>query len=324
MSSVLALTPTYPAHVTQLQLSTVWTPRPPTLLRRQLNSVVATVLGDREPALTAFYHSLQMPRARDDAIFAATHAAYLGCFRRKPSDAWDRAAAQKVDRSIVRVYANKMKYVDAVVPLGFRPTQIVCVGGVDAHLAHELAKMYSLTRAEQALVLGEGDRRAEESRSDYVFARYTERAEGESWTHYQETIRTWASERLDAVSEVDMVVVCCAHEVPFFGTILSQLIRHMSSDAVVIINDHSVTTVQERVLLEMVHDFHRKVTCTRVLPILDRESLNADPTLDEDDRCLYLTKEQWEAKLKTYGLRRVETERSSPYWSVMDPTNLLK
>lgn len=121
-----------------------------------------------------------------------------------------------------------------------------------------------------------------------------------------------------------MVVVCCAHEVPFFGTILSQLIRHMSSDAVVIINDHSVTTVQERVLLEMVHDFHRKVTCTRVLPILDRESLNADSTLDEDDRCLYLTKEQWEAKLKTYGLRRVETERSSPYWSVMDPTNLLK
>ena len=324
MTSVLALTPTYPAHATQLQLSTVWTPRPPTLLHRQLNSVVATVLSDREPALTAFYHSLQPPKRRDDAIFAATRAAYLNCFHRKTGDAWDRATAQKVDRSIVRVYANKMKYVDAVVPLGFRPTQIVCVGGVDAHLAHELAKMYSLTQPTQALVLGEGNRRAEEGRSDYVFAKYPDRSEGESWEQYQETLRAWASQQLDTVSEVDMVVVCCAHEVPFFGTILSQLIRHMSSDAVVIVNDHSVSTVQERVLLEMVHDFHRKVTCTRVLPILDRESLNADAALDEDDRCLYLSKEQWEAKLKTYGLKRVETERSMPYWSVTDPTNLLK
>ena len=171
VSSVLALTPTYPAHSTQLQLSTIWTPKPPTLLHRQLNSIVSTVLSDREPALTAFYHSLQMPKRQDDAIFAATHASYLSCFRRKPGDAWDRATAQKVDRSIVRVYANTMKYVDAVVPLGFRPTQIVCVGGVDAHLAHELAKMYSLTQPSQALILSLNWRNRRDPRESLASAR---------------------------------------------------------------------------------------------------------------------------------------------------------
>lgn len=216
-----------------------------------------------------------------------------------------------------------MKYVDAVVPVGFRPSQIVCVGGVDAHLAHELVKMYSLSQPKQALVLGEGDRRAQEQRSDYVFSPYPPKND-ESWAKYQETIANWAKEQLDAINEVDMVVVCCAHDIPFFGTILSQLIHHMSSDAVVILNDHSVNTPQERVLLEMVHDFHRQVTCTKVLPLLDREKINSDALIDEDDRCLYLNKEQWEAKLKSYGLQRVENERSLPYWNVSDPTNLLK
>lgn len=69
----------------------------------------------------------------------------------------------KVDRSIVRVYANKMKYVDAVVPRGFRPQRILCLGGVDAHVCHDLAKMYELRR-DAVLLFGEGDRRREERR----------------------------------------------------------------------------------------------------------------------------------------------------------------
>lgn len=272
ISSLIALTPTYPSHNTHVQLTTIWSPKPPTLLHRQLDSIFSTVLNDREPALTALYHSLlQLPSKKDEDIFAAAHIAYLNCFHRQLSDPWDRVSAQKVDRSIVRVYVNKMKYVDAVVPLGFRPSQIVCVGGVDAHLAHELVKMYSLSQPKQALVLGEGDRRAQEQRSDYVFSSYPPKKE-ENWAKYQETITAWVKEQLDAVDEVDMVVVCCAHDIPFFGTILSQLIHHMSSDAVVILNDHSVNTPQERVLLEMVHDFHRQVTCTKVLPLLDRRA----------------------------------------------------
>lgn len=75
-----------------------------------------------------------------------------------------------------------------------------------AHLAHELVKMYSLSQPKQALVLGEGDRRAQEQRSDYVFSSYPPKKE-ENWAKYQETITAWVKEQLDAVDEVDMVVV---------------------------------------------------------------------------------------------------------------------
>ena len=321
-TSLIALTPTYPAAANRL--STLWKPSPPCLLRRQLTSIISAVLGDRGKALEAFKRACAAGTHTDEEIFASTHAEFLACCHYRPTTPWTRALVQKVDRSVVRVYENKMKYVDAVTPRGFRPSQIVCVGGADAHLAHELVKMYNLQQPSQALVLGEGDRRAEEQRTDYAFKAYPSVQEGEGWQDYQTRLREWAKEQLDAVNEVDMVVICCAHEVPFLGTLLLELIRHMASDAIVILNDHSIDTPQERVLLEIIHDFHRQVTCTHVLPLLDHRSINEDPYLAREDKCLYINKEEWNRRLSEYGLKRVDDERSAPYWDVSDPSNLLK
>lgn len=281
-------------------------------------------MGDRKDALTLFNKTCAEGTKSDEEIFAITHAEFLSCCHYQPTTPWTQALAQKVDRSIVRVYSNKMKYVDAVTPRGFRPQQIVCVGGVDAHLAHELVKMYNLQQPSQALVLGEGDRRAEEQRTDYTFARYPAVQEGEDWQAYQGRLQRWAKEQLDVVRDVDMVVICCAHDIPFLGTLLQELIHHMSDYSMVILNDHSIETQQDRILLDVVHNFHRQVTCTHVLPLLDRQSINAHTTLDEEDKCMYLTKEEWSKRFSEYGFKRVEDERSAPYWSVSDPSNLLR
>ena len=121
-----------------------------------------------------------------------------------------------------------------------------------------------------------------------------------------------------------MIVSCCPHDIPFFGSILSSVINKLSGDAVVIINDHSVENIAENVLLEIVHDFHRQVTSCHIASILNREELNQSKEVDQDDKCLYRSKEDWENQLKQFGLVRYVSEKNKALWNTNDPTNLLK
>ena len=316
-SFLLLFRPSYPLHRDHHQLATLWLPQPPCPIRRQVESVFTSVMSDRGVVLTALYHAIMENPPRDDAaIWSIAHAAYLSSFAHSKNV----AQAQSIDRSIVRIYANKMKYVDLVVPLGFRPRQVVCIGGVDAHLGHELAKMYGLEDPQQVIVLGEGDRRAEEQRKDYVFSRAPQKAREQSWAEYRDSIHSWVRDALRNVGEVDMIVTCCPHAVPFFGSILSELIRKLSSDGLLVINDHSVTTAPEQVLLDVIHDFHPKVTCCHVDKVLDREELQTQE-VDDDDQCRYRNAKEWEERLKLFGLQRVVNERNHDLWT---PSDLLR
>ena len=318
-SFLLLFRPSYPLHRDHHQLATLWLPQPACPIRRQVESVFTSVMSDRGMVLTALYHAIMENPPRDDAaIWNIAHAAYLSSFPH--SGAKNPAQAQSIDRSIVRIYANKMKYVDQVVPLGFRPRQVVCIGGVDAHLGHELAKMYSLENPEQVIVLGEGDRRAEEQRKDYVFSRAPRKTCEQSWAEYRDSIHSWVRDALRNVEEVDMIVTCCPHAVPFFGSILSELIRKLSSDGLLVINDHSVTTAPEQVLLDVIHDFHRKVTCCHVDTVLDGDELRTQE-VDDDDQCRYRNTKEWEERLKLFGLQRVVNERNHDMWT---PNDLLR
>lgn len=321
-SVYLFVTPQYPSYAQHHQLAQLWTSHPSCLVRKQLSSIFSAVLSDREATVTSLYHTiLQAPGKSDLAIWNLAHISYLASFQLSLTSAIDPGMAVKVDRSIVRVYANKMKYVDTVVPRGFRPQRILCLGGVDAHLCHELAKMYELKR-ENVLLFGEGDRRREEKRKDYVFVKYPEKKE-QTWVEYRDEVKE-ALRRELGEEEIDMVVTCCPHEIPFFGSLLSVVVSRLSADGVVVINDHHVANENERVLLEIVHDFYRYVTCCHVEPVLDREELRAEQQLDADDKCGYLTNAEWEERLSVYGLKRVVNERNKALWNANDPTNLLK
>ena len=325
-SALLFVTPRYPAYTDHFQLSALWRSQPPCLVRKQLTSIFSAVLSDREATVTSLYHTiLQTPPKDDRTIWSLARASYLSSFQLSASGAGsaiEPSMAVKVDRSIVRVYANKMKYIDAVVPRGFRPQRILCLGGVDAHVCHDLAKMYELRR-DAVLLFGEGDRRREEKRQDYTFLQYPVRAEGEDWTTYRDRVKEALRQRLGE-EEVDMMVACCPHEIPFFGSLLGVVLSRLATDGVVVINDHHVASESEHVLLDLVHDFHRYVTCCHVETVLDREALTQDEAIDADDKCGYLTNTAWEERLSVYGLKRYSNERNKALWNVTDPTNLLK
>lgn len=320
-SCVMIVEPSYPSTN---RLAPIWNTLPQGTLRKQLNSVFSTVLADRSDVVSILTQAIaQKPARSDQEIWDLARKAYFSSFHLPPTATIDKTMAIKVDRSIVRVYGNKMKYVDMVVPVGCRPHQILCLGGVDAHLAHDLAKMYGCTQKEQVIVFGEGDRRKEENRTDYCFIPYPKK-ESLTWTEYREQLLIKLHESLSNVTEIDMVIVCCPHAVPFFGSILSYIIDKLSPDAVLVMNDHSVTTKSEEVLLDLVHDFHRKVTSSHINELLDRDQLSQAQELDEDDKCFYSSGNSWEDRLKQYGLTRYVSEKNKQLWNANDPNNILK
>ena len=298
------------------QLSTVWGPEPPCPIRNQVEEVFTTVLSDRKRVLDTLYEAIHSsPPKEDKLIWEAAHAAYIHSFM-FPLSRMTVSQVQTVDRSIVRVYANKMKYIDKVVPAGFRPNQIVCVGSIDAHLGHDLAKMYNLDRASQVLVLAEGDRREKEHRSDYTFCQTPKKEEGQSWQEYRSVVLRWVQETLKDIEEIDMVVSCCPHAVPLFGSILSELIKKISNDGYLVINDHSITSNAEQVSMDIIHGFHRYVTtCSPIYNTLQREDLIFAEGLDEDDQCRYRSAKEWEERLLLFGFRRVVNNRNKEFWN---------
>lgn len=323
-TSIMIIDAKYPTYQNHHQLSTLWTTEPHCVLRRQINSIFTTVLGDRPGVLKALNDAIiQTPSLTDSEIWSLARQAYLGSFHLSPSSPIDRNTAIKVDRSIVRVYANKMKYVDMVVPMGFRPSSILCLGGIDAHLGHDLAKMYGCVEKGRVVVFGEGDRRKEENRSDYQFVAYPA-YQGTSWQEYREKVLTTLHEAIEGMESIDMIVTCCPHAIPFFGSILSSIINKLSADAVVVMNDHSIVNTEQQVLMEAIHDFHRQVTSCSVHSLIDREQLTLSTELDVDDKCCYLSKEDWENRLKQYGLVRYISDQNRKLWNADDPTNLLK
>ena len=325
-SSFLLIQSQYPSYSQHHQLSTLWKAEPSCLLHKQLNSIFSTVLADRPNTLSSLTQAItQDPSLDDPSIWTITRKEYFNSFHlsSSSSSSIDHSTAVKLDRSIVRVYGNKMKYIDMVVPLGCRPQHILCLGGVDAHLAHDLAKMYNCTDKLQVIVFGEDDRRKEENRIDYCFIPYPTK-QSTSFYEYREQVLTTLQTALQPISEIDMIVSCCPHDIPFFGSILSSVINKLSGDAVVIINDHSVENTAENVLLEIVHDFHRQVTSCHIASILNREELNQSKEVDQDDKCLYRSKEDWENQLKQFGLVRYVSEKNKALWNTNDPTNLLK
>lgn len=324
-TSFLVIHPQYPLCQTlstqskhHYQLSTVWSPEPSCPIRCQVEEVFSTVLSDRKAVLSTLYEAIQSTPPKDDrSIWEAAHAAYIHSFM-FPLSRMSVSQAQTVDRSIVRVYANKMKYIDKVVPTGFRPRQIVCVGGVDAHLGHDLARMYNLEKPSQVLVLAEGDRREKEHRSDYTFCQTPKRGEGQAWPDYRNTVLQWVQETLKDVEEVDMIVTCCPHAVPLFGSILSELIKKISNDGYLVINDHSVTSAAEQVSMDIIHGFHRYVTtCNPMYDTLRREDLVLAEGIDEDDQCRYRSTKEWEERLLLFGLKRVVNSKNKELWNPM-------
>ena len=314
----LCQTPSNHQNKYHYQLSTVWRPEPPCPIRCQVEEVFSTVLSDRKTVLETLNGAIRStPPTEDRSIWEAAHAAYIHSFM-FPLSKMTVSQAQTVDRSIVRVYANKMKYIDKVVPAGFRPHQIVCVGGIDAHLGHDLAKMYNLESPSQVLVLAEGDRRAQEHRNDYTFCQTPKKGEGQDWQEYRNIVLQWVQDTLKEIEEVDLIVSCCPHAVPLFGSILSELIKKISNDGYLVINDHSVTSTAEQVSMVIIHGFHRYVTtCNPAYDTLPREELMLAEGMDEDDQCRYRSTKEWEERLLLFGLKRVVNNRNKELWNPM-------